>query len=205
MKRALTIFSLLAAAVFFSPLPSFAQLRTLPDIQQYTFGERLDLAGIPNAAKVSERLYRGAQPQHQGIRELQKLGITTIVDLRQENKSKVAWEQKLSESLGMHFVNIPVSGWSPPTDEQVAQFLAIFREHPQEKVFVHCHFGDDRTGVFVATYRIAFDKFPASEAIKELDQFGFNRRWHPSMRAFVREFPGHLASSPALAEFKNNP
>ena len=92
--------------------------------------------------------------------------------------------------------------WSPPTNEQVAQFLSIFRDSPQEKIFVHCHYGDDRTGVFVAAYRMALEKLPADQALKEMYFFGFNGFWHPSMISFVREFPARLASSPALAAFK---
>jgi len=205
MLRALASFALFCASTFVSLSFAFAQTQAPLHSQPYNLGERLRLPGVPNAAKVSERLYRGAQPRAEGIRELHTLGITTIVNLRKEGQDKIAWEQQTSESLGLRFVHIPVSGWSPPTDEQVAQFLGIFRENPQDKVFVHCHFGDDRTGVFVATYRIAFDKFPVNEAIKEMDHFGFNRPWHPAMRTFVRGFPDPLASSAAFAEFRYHP
>jgi len=58
------------------------------------------------------------------------LGITTIVDLRGEDREKIEWERKRAESLGMRFVHIPVSGWSPPTDEQVVQFLSLFDSEP---------------------------------------------------------------------------
>jgi len=53
---------------------------------------------------------------------------------------------------------------------------------------VHCRFGEDRTGVFVATYRIASEKCLPEEAIKEMYFFGFNGLWHPSMRTFVHDF-----------------
>lgn len=165
-------------------------------------GDKLRVAGLPNLGKINDHLYRGAQPHDRGLPELKKLGVTTIVDLRGEDSSRISWEKKRSESLGMRFVNIPVSGWSPPTDPQVAQFLAIFREHPEEKVFVHCRLGDDRTGVFVAAYRMAFDKFLSDEALNEMYFFGFNGFWHPSMRVFVREFPNRLTTDPNLRAFK---
>jgi protein tyrosine/serine phosphatase len=136
------------------------------------------------------------------LRQLKKLRITTVVDLRAEDQEKSNWEEKIAKSLGIHFVHIPVGDWSPPTNEQVAQFLSIFRDSPQEKIFVHCHYGDDRTGVFVAAYRMALEKLPADQALKEMYFFGFNGFWHPSMISFVREFPARLASSPALAAFK---
>jgi len=164
--------------------------------------KRIYVAGVPNAAQVDEHLYRGAQPRSPGLRALKEMGMTTIVDLRDEQKSKIEWEQKTSEALGLRFLNIPVNGWAPPSDQQVALFLKIFRDDPQAKVFVHCQFGDDRTGVFVATYRIAFDKYSGGEAIREMREFGFNSSWHRDMSGYVREFPEQLESSPALAEFK---
>ncbi len=130
------------------------------------------------------------------------LGITTIVDLRGEDREKILWERKHAESMGMRFVNIPVSGWDPPTDEQVAQFLSLFRDNPGQKIFMHCHFGDDRTGVFTAVYRMAVDKWPADRAIKEMYFFGFNGFWHPAMKSFIRDFTARLNSSPALSPLR---
>ncbi len=150
-------------------------------------------------------MYRGAQPREVGLSELKLLGITTIVDLRGEDPEKIAWERKHAESLGMRFINIPVSGWAPPTDEQVVQFLSLFRDNPGQKIFLHCRFGDDRTGVFTAVYRMAIDKWPADQAMKEMYFFGFNGFWHPSMKSFVRDFPSRLHSAPALAPLRTPP
>jgi len=47
-------------------------------------------------------------------------------------------ERQQAEALGLRFVNIPVSGWEPPSNEQVAQFLSLFRGDRKEKIFVHC-------------------------------------------------------------------
>ena len=176
--------------------PSTARLRS-------AYGEKLRLSGLPNGGKINDSLFRGAQPRGEGVKELKNLGITTIVDLRGEDPGKISWERQQAESLGIRFVSIPVSGWSPPSNEQVAQFLEIFRHHPQERVFVHCRFGDDRTGVFVATYRMAFEGWPAEQAMNEMYFFGFNGFWHPSMKAFIRDFPARLLTAPVLAPFRN--
>ncbi len=165
------------------------------------YGEKLRLAGIANAGKINERLYRGAQPRNGSVQELKRLGVTTIVDLRGEDSVTREREKKEAESLGIHFVNIPVSGWSPPTNDQVAQFLSIFRDKSQERVFVHCRFGEDRTGVFVATYRMAIQHWPSQQALNEMYSFGFNGFWHRSMISFVRDFPARLTSAPALVPF----
>ena len=200
MKQTLAFLAILA--VF--PLHAFAQTAaSAPAIAQPAYGQKLHIAGIHNAGKITDVLYRGAQPKEIGFSELKLLGISTIVDLRGEDRDKIAWERKHAESLGMRFVHIPVSGWSPPTDEQVAEFLLLFHSEPGQKVFVHCHFGDDRTGVFVATYRMALEKWSSEEAMKEMYFFGFNGLWHPSMKAYIRAFPERLTSSPALAPLRN--
>jgi protein tyrosine/serine phosphatase len=204
MSRAPLLLSLVLAAVL--PARLFAQKQvqpSTPSSMHSAYGEKLRIEGVPNSGKINDRLYRGAQPRDPGLLELKKLGITTIVNLRDEDPSKLSWEQNRAESLGIRFVHIAVNEWSPPTNEQVAQFLSIFRDNPQEKVFVHCHFGEDRTGVFIASYRMAFEKLPADQALKEMRYFGYNGLWHPSMTAFVRDFPARLTTAPTLVPFKN--
>jgi protein tyrosine phosphatase (PTP) superfamily phosphohydrolase (DUF442 family) len=201
MKNSLLLLFLFSA----NPLHLSAQAQgqpAAPPSMRSAFGEKLRIPGVPNSGKINDHLYRGAQPRDPGLLELKKIGITTIVDLRGEDPAKLDWERKTSESLGIRFINIPVSGWDPPTNEQVAKFLSVFRDNPQEKVFVHCRYGDDRTGVFVATYRMTVEKLPAEQALKEMYFFGFNGFWHPSMISFVRDFPARLATAPSLASFK---
>jgi len=205
MKRTLPTFAFLFAL----PLTVFSQTSSQtvsePSAATFTqpvFGQKLRITGIPNGGKISEVLYRGAQPREVGLSELKILGITTIVDLRGEDREKLNWERQRAEALGMRFVQIPVSGWSPPTDEQLVQFLSLLHDNPGQKIFVHCRFGDDRTGVFVAAYRIAADKWTADQAIREMYFFGFNGWWHPSMKAFIRELPARLNSSEAFAPLR---
>jgi protein tyrosine phosphatase (PTP) superfamily phosphohydrolase (DUF442 family) len=55
--------------------------------------------GIKDFGKVNEYLYRGAQPKQEGIEELKKLGIDTIVDLRGERQGLMEKERAHAESL----------------------------------------------------------------------------------------------------------
>ena len=196
--------SLLCLALFaVFPLALTAQDISPTTISPLPHGEKLKLAGLPNAGKINDSLFRGAQPQAEGFEQLKKLGITTIVDLRGEDPDKIKWERQQAESAGIHFVNIPVSGWSPPTNDQVAEFLSLFK-NKNEKIFVHCRFGDDRTGVFVATYRMTHDHWPPQQAIKEMYFFGFNGFWHPAMKSYIDDFPSKLKTAPALAPFEKS-
>jgi tyrosine-protein phosphatase SIW14 len=160
--------------------------------------EKLKIAGVPNAGKISDVLLRGAQPSRQGLAELKKLGVTTIVDLR-GNRGPVTQERERAESLGMRFVDIPVGGWSPPSNAQVAEFLRLFQQEGTQKIFVHCYYGSDRTGVMVAAYRMAQQHWTPDQAIEEMYSFGFHYHWYPGMKSYVRRFPVTFAGDRTLA------
>ena len=203
MRRA-HLFSFAAFILF---VPAFVRAQDkpqaiTPSVMSSAYGDKLKINGIPNPGKINDSLYRGAQPNAQGREELKKLGITTIIDLRAEDRPKSEWEKKEAERLGIHFVQIPIAGFAAPTNEEVVQFLSLVRD-PQQKVFVHCLLGEDRTGVFIATYRMSVQRWPVTQALHEMNSFGFNGFWHPAMKAFVRDFPARLSSAPAFASLQN--
>ena len=175
-----------------------ASAGNLPQSKYPDPGQRLRVAGIPNAGRIDEHLYRGAQPREGGLNHLRELGITTLVDLRGEDSNSREQEKRKAEALGIRFISIPLGGFSPPAKDQIASFLSLFAGQSPGTVFVHCRLGEDRTGVFIAAYRIAVDMWTPDEAIKEMDFFGFNRLWHPAMVSYVRNFPALLNSDPTL-------
>ena len=164
---------------------------------------KIPLAGIHNAGKINDHLFRGAQPNQDGVQSLRKLGVTTIIGLRAEDHSRSAEEKKLAESLGMNFVPIPNDAWSTPTDAHMAEFFRLIAQRPQQTIFVHCQFGEDRTGVYVAAYRMAFEHWTWRQALAEMRDFHFNSFWHPNMRDYVKHFPQRLATSEALAPYRS--
>jgi tyrosine-protein phosphatase SIW14 len=195
---------------FAAPFLAHAQIVANVPVQPATAGasfgapaEKLKLAGVPRAGKVSDVLFRGAQPSAQGLAELKKLGITTIVDLR-GNRGPVASERREVESLGMRFIDIPVLGWSTPSNAQVVEFLSLFVD-PKQKVFVHCYYGEDRSGVMVAAYRIAAQNWTADQAVSEMYSFGFHYHLYPAMKSYVREFPASFAADPVFAPVRTSP
>ena len=190
-------FFALCLPCFSSSVPFWQSSAAAPP-SNTSFAEKISLPGVHNAGKVSEQLFRGAQPHPSNLSELKKLGITTIVDLRSESPHTRDEERSRAESLGIRFVSIPVGGFSNPTSAQLAQFFALLRESPPQKIFVHCEYGKDRTGVFIAAYRIAFDHWSADQAASEMLAFGFRCFLHPSMAAFVRSLPDRLQSDPIL-------
>jgi tyrosine-protein phosphatase SIW14 len=166
-----------------------------------TFAKRRTLPGIPNAGKVSDFLYRGSQPQAAGYQELRRLGVSIVVDLRSTAAAQAA-EGRAVASLGLQHVAIPSSGFFGPSDDQVATFLKLVRDNPRKKVFVHCYFGDDRTGVMVAAYRIAEQHWTADQAYNEMRFFHFHNRLI-FMGHYVKYFPANFSLSPAFAAFRD--
>jgi len=74
------------------------------------------------------------------------------------------------------------------SNAQVAEFLKLFSARPTQKVFVHCYFGRDRTGVMVAAYRMSQQNWTADQAVEEMYSFGFHSHWYPAMKSYVRKF-----------------
>jgi tyrosine-protein phosphatase SIW14 len=166
-----------------------------------TFGEKLKIRGIPNAGKVSDRLYRGAQPRELGYQQLKNLGVGIVVDLR--NTGPKAPERGTVEALGMQYVSIATSAFLGPRDYEVATFLKLIRDNPQQKIFVHCYFGDDRTGVMVAAYRMAEEHWTADQAYNEMCFFHFHT-YLVLMGHYVKSFPANFAVNPAFTVIRES-
>jgi protein tyrosine phosphatase (PTP) superfamily phosphohydrolase (DUF442 family) len=79
---------------------------------------------VENFHQVDQNIYRGAQPTAEGLKSLADLGVKTIVDLR-HGKEHADGEQQAAEKLGLRYINVPMSGLTPPTDEEIASILTV--------------------------------------------------------------------------------
>lgn len=128
--------------------------------------------GIERFEQINDHLYRGGQPAEAGFKALAKLGIRTIVDLR--DKAEQSRLEKLTvESLGMRFVAVPMT-MHAPTDDQIARALDLLNASEGWPVFVHCQGGRDRTSTVIACYRIAHDGWNNQKAFEEAKQHGIS-------------------------------
>jgi tyrosine-protein phosphatase SIW14 len=148
-------------------------------------------AGVPNYHKVDDQVHRGAQPSNEGFQNLAKLGIKTVIDLREADGRSQA-EKKVVEAAGMQYVNIPLRGMEAPSAEKVAKVLGYFVDTKSGPVFVHCRRGADRTGTVIACYRITHDHWDNKKALAEARANGMS--WiERAMQHYVLAF-----SAPAL-------
>ena len=162
--------------------------------------EKLTLAGIGNFGRMNPRLYRGAQPTDAGFAALKTLGIETVVRFSLGEEGAAAEGREVT-ALGMRFVDLPWSVESTPTRDEVRTFLTLLRDHPAERVFVHCKAGADRTGVMVAVSRIALDHWTPAAAIDEMRAFHYQPLFHPQLQAFVERFAAGWTSQRDDAAF----
>jgi len=163
--------------------------------------------GIKNFDQVDAHVYRGGQPTYEGLQYLAKLGVKTIIDLRESDDRSRAEQLEVTKA-GMQYVNVPMSGLTPPTEPEISRILAMLEDETSGSVFVHCRRGADRTGAVIAAYHIDHDKWDNARALKdamahEMSFFQFPRQ------NYIRNFQAHPADTraasaiPALAGVTN--
>jgi tyrosine-protein phosphatase SIW14 len=153
--------------------------------------------GIRNFHQVNVQVYRGAQPAPEGFRYLAGIGVKTVLNLR-EHDGTASREEKLVTSLGMRYVNVPMTGLTAPTSTEITRILVLLENSSGGPVFVHCLRGADRTGAVIAAYRIDHDHWGNSQALLEARTCGMSFFQWPRM-AFIRDFHPLLSIEPAKA------
>jgi protein tyrosine phosphatase (PTP) superfamily phosphohydrolase (DUF442 family) len=158
----------IALAVLLGALAAPAET---PTNRPAAWAQPVALEGVPNFHKVSDGLYRSAQPTAEGMTNLKKLGIKTIVNLRSfhSDKDEIGTNDFSCETITM-------KAWHPERKEAV-RFLKIVNDPARRPALVHCLHGADRTGTMCALYRIAVQGWKTDDAIRELTDGGYN--FHP--------------------------
>jgi protein tyrosine/serine phosphatase len=143
-------------------------------------------SALRNFHQVNANLYRGGQPKDDEFTELKKLGISTVIDLR-DNDDNALKEKAKVEKAGMRFLNYPLGNWSRPDIKDIENILAEINSAANQPVFVHCKRGSDRTGTVIAVYRIAHDGWDAKRASDEAKTFGIGW-WEFGMKDFINDY-----------------
>ena len=146
-----------------------------------SWAQPLAVPPLKNFYKVSDDLYRGAQPTREGFLALERLGVKTDVNLRLGGS-----DADLVAGTGIVQVEIPAEPWELENEDVVA-FLRVVADRSKLPVFVHCSHGADRTGAMTAIYRVAIQGWTKDEAIAEMTRggFGYHAIWE-NLPAFIR-------------------
>ena len=150
---------------------------------------------IGNFGQMDERFFRGAQPLESDYQSLKDLGVTTIIDLRND---PTVYEKGAVEALGMKYVNIPMSGWKSPKQADIDTFLALVKNPDTGKFFVHCKAGIHRTGVIGAAYRYTNDGWNYDQVYKEMKDYNYSSGLvHGALGSFVKKMGSRISDEKA--------
>lgn len=161
-------------------LPGIGAAETNTVARPSAWATAVPLEGMPNFFKVSDRLYRSAQPTKDGLAKLKALGINTIVNLRSFHS-----DRKKIGNAALAYEHIYMKAWHPE-EKEVVRFLKLVTNETNGPVLVHCQHGADRTGLMCAVYRVAVQGWTKEDAIKEMTQGGYN--FHGIWRNLIRWF-----------------
>jgi uncharacterized protein (TIGR01244 family) len=130
----------------------------------------LDTAGmfLERYAKVGDDLFIAGQPTERALREMKKLGVTTIINLRMpQEMERIGFDEaKLVSDLGMKYVHIPMRGsdgeqaYSPQTLSKFAEAMKA----ADGKVLLHCTIAWRASHIWAA-YLIQEHRVPDADAL----------------------------------------
>ena len=123
-------------------------------------------------------LWRGAKPDRDDAAWLIHHGVRTIVNLELILDDKDAISQATVDDAKNYEVGyFRIHDWEPfrilapsVVDDHLAHFLAILSQQPKP-VYIHCRYGENRTGVMVAAYRVLIEGVNNEEAIEEMSRY----------------------------------
>jgi protein tyrosine phosphatase (PTP) superfamily phosphohydrolase (DUF442 family) len=134
-------------------LPALADVPNSPS----EWAASIQMPGVPNLYKISDNLYRSAQPTRQGMKNLKLLGIKTVINLRPfyYDTDEIRGTELLNEELS-------VKPWHIE-DKDIIRVLRIIREKENGPFLIHCKYDADRTGVMSAMYRADMDSMQSGQ------------------------------------------
>ncbi len=134
----------------------------------------IQLEGVPNLHKVTDNLYRSAQPTAEGMKNLAKLGLKHVISLRANHSDRT-----LLLGTDLALTEVKMRTWDV-RNKEVIRVLRILKDPSGGPYLIHCQHGSDRTGLICAMYRIVFQNWTKEDAIREMVQggYGFHKIWN---------------------------
>ncbi len=152
-------------------------------------------AELYNLYKVSDDIYRSAQPDEEDFPILSLLGIKTILNLRHyhADESEVESNEFILQRLKLDALNIQL--------DDLVKAMQIIDSSPKP-ILVHCWHGSDRTGAVIATYRMVFQNWSKKKAIDEFLNGGYG--YHAVIFSNIEKLLKNLDLQKMRKQIKNN-
>lgn len=164
-SRACTlIYALIHLLIFhFSDQNAYSQ-NNLPRLEEWA--QKVEHADLPNFYKIDDQVYRSKQPDHREMKELNAMGIGTILNLRHVRSDR--WKGR---STQLQLIHLPINSWKISYTELVTGTSILLKS--KDPVLVHCWHGSDRTGCIIACYRLIKFGWTKQQAIDEMRNGGY--------------------------------
>ena len=161
-----------------------------------TWAEPIALEGVPNLHRLTPMLYRSEQPTALGMRNLEKMGIRTIINLRAFNDDA---DEVRGTSLRTERTKILT--WRVD-DRHVIEVMSMLRKTENGPFLIHCQHGADRTGLMSAMYRMLEQGWTAEDALAELTDggYGYHSMWRNIKRYVLSVDVDKLRSALAVVD-----
>lgn len=121
-----------------------------------------------NLHKVTDTLWRAAQPAPHQLARLRDKGLRTVVYLR-GGREHGSWQlqKECCDALGLELLDFVVRSRAAPDKETLLRARRFFAElhYP---ALVHCKSGADRAGFVSALYLVVHEGRSADEALRQL-------------------------------------
>lgn len=121
----------------------------------------VDVQGVKNLSRDGN-IYIAGTPTPEGLDELKRRGVNTVIDLRQP-KEGTTEEEAAARALGLRYINIPMES-DKFTDAQAAEVLEAMEQAGGEPVLMHCA-GASRAGAAYGLFLGKTGKCPTADAI----------------------------------------
>lgn len=192
MKRFMKVTLLSASLLFVFAAISFGQREIISKTS-----EQFPNIKIKNFGQMDVNYFRGGQPKKGQYQSLKDLGVTTVIDLRNDPTS---YEKAEVEALGMKYINLPMDDAEYPSDATIAEFLKQINDPANGVMYVHCKGGKHRAGVTGAVYRFNKYGWNYDQAFDEMERFKFNTSWgRKVMKTFVQDYAKSFEAEKATA------
>jgi protein tyrosine/serine phosphatase len=145
------------------------------------WAEPVDLEGVPNLHRITPMLYRSEQPTALGMRNLEKLGIRTVINLRAFND-----DEDEVRGTTLRTERTKILTWRVD-DRHVIEVMSMLKQAENGPFLIHCQHGADRTGLMSAMYRMLEQDWSAEDALAELTDggYGYHSMWR-NIKRYVR-------------------
>lgn len=129
-----------------------------------------------NRHRVSERLWRSAQPSPRDLAAAKAAGVATVLSLRGDGFGGDLLEREACAALGLTFERLVLQSRAAPKPaglrEAIARLPAL-----KPPILMHCKSGADRAGLGAALYLIIVEGASAATAKRQLSaRYGHLRR-----------------------------